>query len=313
MPMEPPAPRRSATAPARPPATHHALLWNGTAASAVDLNPAGYTSSFAYGASGTTQVGYGYGTTGNNNHALLWNGTAASAVDLNPAGYTYSLAYGASGTKQVGYGDSTATGNNDHALLWSGTAASFVDLNPAGYTSSAALGASGTTQVGYGFGTATGNNTHALLWNGTAASAVDLNPAGYTCSLAQAASGTMQVGYGGGTATGNNRHALLWSGTAASFVDLNAFLPAGFNTQSQALASTAPAICGQRSGRRRPACLPVAHCRRPGAVAVRRLRHRSARSRRTDPPCPPPHVHSVVSEPRLRVNEVTCRLGFLTA
>ncbi len=235
----------------------------------VDLNPAGYTQSAANGASGTTQVGYGYN--GNGQHALLWSGTAASAVDLNPAGYTYSLAYGASGTTQVGYSSGTATGNNSHAFLWNGTAASFVDLNPAGYTSSIANGASGTTQVGYGYGTATGNNTHALLWNGTAASAVDLDPAGYTYSLAQGVSGTMQVGYGGGTATGNNYHALLWSGTAASFVDLNAFLPTGFNTQSQAYGIDSNGnIVGYGQGASGTTCLPVAHCRRPRAVAVRR-------------------------------------------
>ncbi len=67
----------------------HALLWSGTAASAVDLNPSGIDLVYAYGISGGQQVGSGYGsaTGGIIYHALLWSGTAASAVDLNPSGF----------------------------------------------------------------------------------------------------------------------------------------------------------------------------------------------------------------------------------
>jgi hypothetical protein len=64
----------------------HALLWSGTADSAVDLNPTNLTyitDSIALGTSGTQQVGWGEGSgTGGNSHALLWSDTAASAVDL---------------------------------------------------------------------------------------------------------------------------------------------------------------------------------------------------------------------------------------
>jgi hypothetical protein len=61
----------------------HALLWFGTAASAVDLNPtdlSGFTASYANATNGTFQVGYG--SIGSDTHALLWAGTAASAIDL---------------------------------------------------------------------------------------------------------------------------------------------------------------------------------------------------------------------------------------
>src|SRR3954454_273955 len=34
----------------------HAFLWSGTASSAVDLNPAGFTSTYAYSISGSQQV-----------------------------------------------------------------------------------------------------------------------------------------------------------------------------------------------------------------------------------------------------------------
>src|SRR5262245_23499760 len=37
----------------------HALLWSGTAGSVVDLNPAGFTSTYAYSISGGQQVGEG--------------------------------------------------------------------------------------------------------------------------------------------------------------------------------------------------------------------------------------------------------------
>jgi PEP-CTERM motif len=46
--------------------TGHALLWTGTAASAVDLNPNGFTASEAFGTNGTQQVGCGFvGGSGN--------------------------------------------------------------------------------------------------------------------------------------------------------------------------------------------------------------------------------------------------------
>lgn len=110
---------------------NHAVLWNSTAGSAVDLEPTlltGFSNSKAYGASATQQVGYGYGSgTGNNDHALLWIDTAASAVDLNPTGYTSSIAYGTNGVFQVGQGVQ-ASSANDNALLWSGTAATFINL-----------------------------------------------------------------------------------------------------------------------------------------------------------------------------------------
>jgi len=211
----------------------HALLWNGSANSYVDLNPSGFNSgfsvSYARAICGTQQVGDGHGPstgTGSPEHALLWTGTAASYVDLNPTGFTSSYAYGTNGTYQVGYGTGPATGYNIyHALLWNGSAASCVDLNPGGFSQSYARGISGSQQAGYG--TAANGNTHALLWEGTAASSVDLNPDGFTTSYAYGISGTQQVGYGSGSATGGNDHALLWEGIVESFVDLN---PGGFTS-----------------------------------------------------------------------------------
>ncbi len=208
----------------------HALLWSGTASSAVDLNPSGFTSSQANGNSGTQQVGNGSGSaTGNNNHAFLWSGTADSVVDLNPSGFTQSYGFGVAGGQQVGTGY-LANENLPIALLWFGTAGSVVDLNPNDFTTSSAQRNSGSQQVGYGSGFATGNNYHALLWSGTADSVVDLNPSGFTQSYGFGISGSQQVGFGSGSASGNYKHALLWSGTASSVVDLGSLLSSDYSS-----------------------------------------------------------------------------------
>ncbi|MGA2440863.1 MAG: PEP-CTERM sorting domain-containing protein [Tepidisphaeraceae bacterium] len=64
-----------------------AMLWTGTAASAVDLNPtnlSGIDDSEALATNGTQQVGFGYNdyNVWGGSCALLWSGTAASVVDL---------------------------------------------------------------------------------------------------------------------------------------------------------------------------------------------------------------------------------------
>ena len=219
----------------------HAVLWTGSAASAVDLHPAGFAESWAYGVGGGQQVGEGLiyyytpkkgGSSVSQYHALLWTGSAASAVDLHPAGFTSSLAWGVGSGQQVGYGfihySTNKKGGSSvsqcHALLWTGSAASVVDLHPTGFTSSAAYRVSGGHQVGYG--TCTDGIQHALVWAGSAASVVDLHPAGFTSSIARGINGVQQVGYG--FYSDGTQHALLWAGNAASVVDLNTFLPTGF-------------------------------------------------------------------------------------
>ena len=142
-------------------ATSHALRWAGTAASAVDLHPAGYGASEALATNGLQQGGWGYLALGTSHlHALLWNGSAADFVDLHPAGYTDSRVTALTATQQVGegwVGTPGMAGSVRHALLWSGTAASVVDLNqylPAGYLHAVATGidANGNV-VGYAYNT----------------------------------------------------------------------------------------------------------------------------------------------------------------
>jgi len=102
----------------------------------VILHPVGLEQSYAFGASGGQQVGYGSaGTIGN--HALLWEGAAESVVDLRRQWIRVFVCFRGFGRTQVGYGWSSAS--VQHALLWLGTAESVIDLHsflPAGYSSS---------------------------------------------------------------------------------------------------------------------------------------------------------------------------------
>jgi hypothetical protein len=152
----------------------HALLWNDTAESSVDLNPSNFTESFANAVfrttSGTTEVGSGTGAaTGGATHALLWTGTPTSKVDLHPTGFDFSEALGISSTGQVGDGFGDSTGGNYHALRWNGAAETAVDLHtflsglgPTFVSSTARSIAENGTIVGSA--TDDSFNNYAILW-----------------------------------------------------------------------------------------------------------------------------------------------------
>jgi len=120
-----------------------AFLWDGTAASGVNLHPAalGGIASIAYATIGTMQAGSAaFPPTGLFN-AGTWTGTAASWVNLNPPGASDSQAIAMTdspaGPVQAGY--ATFAGF-PRAGVWYGTAASWIDLHsvlpPALYSSS---------------------------------------------------------------------------------------------------------------------------------------------------------------------------------
>jgi hypothetical protein len=219
---------------------YHAVIWRGTAASAVDLHPAvaGYDRSELTGVWNGQQCGVISGLGDATDHAGLWSGTAASFVDLHPAGYFSSQALGMGPGMQVGM---AITSNFDnHAMLWRGTAASRVDLHPVGYSGSRVYATDGTMQGGEGEGIFNSRfETHALLWQGTAASVVDLHPSGYDSSVVYGVGGQdaggLQVGEVAGPATDFWDHAVAWRGTRESMVDLHFFLPVNF-TESRAYA-----------------------------------------------------------------------------
>lgn len=197
-----------------------AALWTGSAASLIDLNPAGFAASEAVATDGTRQGGWGYITSTGNSHALLWYGTAASAVDLTPTGYSYAVVNAVAGLWQGGAASPTGF-TTEHAALWQGSASSYVDLNPEGFDTSVINGMTLTQQIGAATVDIPENSPqsiysveHAILWNCSASNYVDLNPSWANGSIAIAIYGNYQ----GGQANG---HATIWNGAAASAVDVN--------------------------------------------------------------------------------------------
>ncbi len=200
----------------------HALLWNGAANIAVDLNPPGYGRSYGFGIRGNRQVGEALPIP-TTEHAILWQGTAQSFVDLHPAVATDSVAYGVDDHYQVGF---TTDNFTDHlnAAMWSGSAESYVNLGPP-FGGSVAYAVDEGVAVGYReaflyIGYRWWVSWHAVLWRGSRESMVDLNPLGWSYSLALGIRNGEQVGEGRSTPR-RHRHALLWRGTRESVVDLN--------------------------------------------------------------------------------------------
>jgi len=75
-----------------------AILWSGTAESAITLHPSSWGYSRAYGVANGEQVGYGGGhSSADEVHALHWRGSAESVIDLHtflPPEYSESFARG---------------------------------------------------------------------------------------------------------------------------------------------------------------------------------------------------------------------------
>lgn len=206
----------------------HALAWDVTDKSFVDLHPAGWRFSYGQGVRGTQVVGYGQGVpTGWANHALMWDLAANTTTDLHPAGgFSHSQAVATDGEHQVGNGN-PADGSLPHALLWGGSR-EVVDLHPAGFRLTYATGVDGDRQVGIGLPVGS-SNRHAMLWHGSAGSYIDLHPAVFMRSEALAVRGDWAVGHAEellGAPSGE--HAIVWNLNDLSWIDLNAFLPAGF-------------------------------------------------------------------------------------
>jgi hypothetical protein len=199
----------------------HALMWSGSAESALDLNPIGYNTS-AQATDGITQVGSGgrIGVRGEA-HAVMWHGTRDSFVDLHPAGWDTSGAYGVWGDVQVG------TLEGHVPCLWRGTRQSMRLLPlPLPLSEGTADGIHGDQIVG-----STGG--FAITWNVNT-----MRPTILGLGFALATNGTYQVdvsvfGLGpAGPYTGPR--AVRWSGVPGTAFDLHHFLPPGFR-ESRAL------------------------------------------------------------------------------
>jgi hypothetical protein len=151
--------------------TWHAALWNGTAASWVDLHPTanlppqGVHDSIAYAVHEGQQVGTVYAAS-TFAWAALWTGSAGSFVNLSPPGTIWSEGLGVYAGRQVGY----ISNGQDRACLWTGSAASIEDLSvslPSGYYMSRATSVwtDGQTLFVTGLAlTSSDSRRHAVLW-----------------------------------------------------------------------------------------------------------------------------------------------------
>lgn len=153
------------------PAHRHALLWRGSAASAVDLHPRGFDFTWAVATAGGREVGYG--DISGHTHALLWHGSAASVEDLHawlPAGFLNSSASGVNLAGDVsGVASGPASGNHTHAVLWHSRTATVIDLHqflPSDFVSSSAAWIDADGNI-VGSATKSDNGAtarHAFLW-----------------------------------------------------------------------------------------------------------------------------------------------------
>lgn len=193
-----------------------AMLWHGTAASAVNLGAGqGWFSSNATAISGDQVTISASNPMG---RAVLYSMSSGTYTDLTPPGYFSAATQGVYGgtNTQVGSGFGPS---GSVMLMWNGTAGSFVNLTPAGWASAAAAGAAGNTQVGNGVSGAGGFGRPFITY-GTAASYVELTPAGATSAGVAGCDLTSQVG-GVLWPSAAQGHAALWYGTADSVVDLH--------------------------------------------------------------------------------------------
>lgn len=149
------------------PFINHAVMWSGSANSAIDLHGtalSSFGSSVAYGVGGGQQVGFG---TAGHDHAFVWSGSADSVVDLHPTSlsqYLDSKAFATNGSVQIGEGITAA--HNQHALLWKNSAASVInlhDLLPSGYSNSLALSIDAQGII-YGLAKDASFNVHLVKW-----------------------------------------------------------------------------------------------------------------------------------------------------
>jgi hypothetical protein len=219
--------------------TEQAIVWQGTAQSAVNISPdlqSEYRATAGSSApnGGVQIVGARASSSSGSRVAGVWTGNNLASLTFTPLTSNRSLyqldqATGAASngvsSEQVGYTDDGF--GLDRAMIWTGTAGSAIDVTPAGKLSakltSVALSSSGYVQVGI----AGGNNFVggiATVWTGSAAGAKPLgSTSSFTYSEADSTNGLWAVGLGQGAGTGNVEHAMLWTDLtgAGPALDLN--------------------------------------------------------------------------------------------
>ena len=190
----------------------HAVMWTGSADSAVFLHTKFSSYTMATGTDGVQQVGQG--AVGIGYHALLWHGPGSTVIDLHPGpAWKVSMAWAVDDGQQVGSISGTQTSDLPHAALWTSTAASWVDLNPSGYSQSNACSVQDGVEAGSGSPSAAPWKRRALAWQGTSASVIDLHallPAEYQSWNSSAEDIDARGNIVGYVELGSERQPALW-------------------------------------------------------------------------------------------------------
>ena len=108
----------------------HALIWAGTAASVMGLNPLGYSISDTADDSNGLEVGCvnGIGARGHN-HATIWYRTSGSILDLQDflsAGFSSSTASAIAPDGRI-FGTAVDLLENSHSMMWTPFQAAHTD------------------------------------------------------------------------------------------------------------------------------------------------------------------------------------------
>jgi hypothetical protein len=226
----------------------HAVVWNGTPNSAVDLHIASGTPrnrSVAYGVSATATGFQATGLSddgGGRDAAAVWMGsTPQSSIfrSLHASGMFQSRAlvgYSFNGlAKQAGYAEFGGSGQH-HPVVWSNTADSYIDILPAQFFAGevyCATGEGGQELIG-GIARDT-TSDKPIIWRGTGGnfqvlSGTPQRQAGQVQSINGArAVGKIHIVNSG------SEHAAIWDLVTGQVTDLHSFLPFGYeNGQSSA-------------------------------------------------------------------------------
>lgn len=195
----------------------HASVWYGTAASWVDIHPAGASASMATRTDGAQHVGWVLNHLGL--RAALWTSNS-QWTDLTPLGYDGANAYNLGFGHQVGHAYQNGM---PRAIIWSGSAGHYEDLHdylPIEYAAGGSYAWDLDVRdgmlvvVGEAFNTVTGQ-TEAVIWIADAPNQapVAVLPAGGTVTLNPGETTTTLVLDGSGSTDPDN-DALTYSWTS---------------------------------------------------------------------------------------------------
>jgi hypothetical protein len=221
----------------------HAVVWNGTPNSAVDVHVASHTDQIGTQSSITgvsaAPGGFqasGYVTSSGRFLAAMWRGATPQTAQVTLlhdfSRMEESKAMGAyvfnGVAKQVGYTSGTLIPSR--AIVWSGSAASAVDLTPPGFFSAAinAGNGDGAQEILCGLSSSNGADTLPTVWFGTGGAFSTLNTTAQlnkgSVEYCSQTSGAGYLTFGGGAVT----HAALWDLSTRNVIDLHQFLPPDF-------------------------------------------------------------------------------------